>query len=82
MSGGSHGKRGRCGEGSEGPSDKRTSDQMTPSCHRAQGAELSSALCDDLGRGGGREGIYVYVQLIHIIVQQKLTSHLKQLHSI
>ena len=53
MSGGSQERRGRCGDGSEGPSDKRTSDQMTPSCHIAQGAELRSALCDDLGRWGG-----------------------------
>ena len=43
-------------------------------------------LCDDPevwgGGVGGRlkgEGIYVYIQLIHIIVQQKLIQHLKQL---
>ena len=32
------------------------------------------------GRVGGRckrEGIYVYIQLIHFIVQQKLTQHCK-----
>ena len=44
-------------------------------------------LCDDLegwDRGGGREaqeggdmGIYGYVQLIHFVVQQKLTQHCK-----
>ena len=43
----------------------------------------SSAQCfvttqrDEIGRVGGRlnrEGIYVYIQLIHIIVQQKLTT--------
>ena len=44
--------------------------------------EPSSALCDDLGGGMGvkvggrlqREGMYVYVQLIHFVVQQKLTQ--------
>ena len=42
----------------------------------------SLALCDDLegqdGRRGGRlerEGIYVYLQLIHIAVRQKPTKH-------
>ena len=42
--------------------------------------ELSLVLCDDLegwhaGVGGRlkREGIYVYLQLIHSVVQQKLT---------
>ena len=39
-------------------------------------------LCDDLhGFGGGkrskRDGIYVYIQLIHFIVQQKITEHCK-----
>ena len=42
-------------------------------------------LCDDLeGWGGGgmggrveREGIYVYILLIHVIVQQKLIQHCK-----
>ena len=41
-------------------------------------------LCDDLGgwdegRGGRstREGIYVFIQLIHFVVQQKLTQHYK-----
>ena len=48
-------------------------------------------LCDDLdgresgggGRGGWegerskREGIYVYIWLLHFVVQQKLTSHCK-----
>ena len=41
-------------------------------------------LCDDLdgwdGGEGGRakkEGIYVYIQLIHFTVQQKLTQHCK-----
>ena len=35
------------------------------------------------GMGGGvggrseREGIYVYIQLIHFVVQQKLTQHCK-----
>ena len=49
-----------------------------------QHRELSSLLCDDLdgwdGGGGGRskrEGIQVYIQLIHFIVQQKLTQHCK-----
>ena len=34
-----------------------------------------------MGEIGGtlkREGIYVYIYLIHIIVQQKLTEHYKQ----
>ena len=42
-------------------------------------------LCDDLewwdeGVGGrlNREGIYVYIQLIHFVVQQKLTNIGKQ----
>ena len=47
--------------------------------------ELSFALRDDLGgwEGGGvggrsqREGIYVYIQLIHFVVQQKITQHCK-----
>ena len=41
--------------------------------------ELSSVLCDNLeGWAGGvggrvkREGIYVYLQLIHFAIQQKL----------
>jgi len=41
-------------------------------------------LCDDLegwdgGLGGRfeRKGIYVYIQLIHSVVQQKLTQHCK-----
>ena len=40
-------------------------------------------LCDDLERWGGggrrleREGIYVYLRLIHVAVQQKLTQHCK-----
>ena len=28
-----------------------------------------------------REGIYVYIQLIHVVVQQKLTNIVKQLYS-
>ena len=34
-------------------------------------------LFDDLERGGWSktEGIYVYIQLIHFIIQQKLTQH-------
>ena len=40
----------------------------------------------ETGGGGGdgvvggrlkREGIYVYIQLIHLVVQQKLTPHCK-----
>ena len=48
-----------------------------------QHGELSSVLCDDLeawlggaGGRGKREGIYVYLQLIHH-VQQKLIQHCK-----
>ena len=40
--------------------------------------QLSSVLCDDIegwdGRVGGRskrEGIYVYIELIHTVIQQK-----------
>ena len=40
--------------------------------------------CDDIdgqdtgsGRRLEREGIYVYIQLIHIVVKQKLTQHCK-----
>ena len=59
------------------------------SSHIAQGDQLSA--CDHLegwDREGGREtqeggdmGIYVYVQLIHFVIQQKLTHHCKQLYS-
>ena len=41
-------------------------------------------LCDEgwdggLGVGGRlkREGIYLYIQLVHAVVQQKLTQHYK-----
>ena len=47
----------------------------------------STVLCDHLegcDREGGREmqeggdmGIYVYIELIHFVVQQKLTPHCK-----
>ena len=53
----------------------------------AQHREISSGLCDHLqgwDREGGREmqeggdmGIYVYVKLIHSVIQQKLTHHCK-----
>ena len=41
--------------------------------------------CDDLERWDGEwvggefktEGIYVYIRLIHVVVQQKLTQHCK-----
>ena len=46
--------------------------------------ELSLVLCDDLevwdGGVGGRlkrEGLRVLVELIHVVVQQKLTQHSK-----
>ena len=47
--------------------------------------ELKSVLCDNLkgwvvvggGRGGKREGIYVYPWLIHVDVRQKLTQYCK-----
>ena len=45
---------------------------------------LGLGLWDDLDRWGGavrrrfrREGTYVYVWLIHFVVQQKLTQHYK-----
>lgn len=46
-------------------------------------AELSWVLCDDpemWGGGWGRpkeEGIYVYIQLIPTVIQQKVTQHCK-----
>ena len=53
----------------------------------AQHREISSVLCVHLegwGREGGGEmqeggdmGIYVYLQLIHFVIQQKLTHHCK-----
>ena len=46
--------------------------------------ELSLVPCDDLegwdgkgGRGIRREGVYVYLYLIHVVVQQKHTQHCK-----
>ena len=43
--------------------------------------ELSSGLCDDPGAGmrggGGREGMYICLKLIHVLVQQKLIHHSK-----
>ena len=45
--------------------------------------ELRWMLCDDLdGWNGGqgrskKEGVYVYIELTHFIVQQKLTQHCK-----
>ena len=49
--------------------------------------EISSVLCDHLeewDREGGRAtqeggdiGIYVYIQLIHLVIQQRLTQHCK-----
>ena len=44
--------------------------------------ELSSKLCDDLDRemGAGRlsrEETYVYLQLVPVVIQQKLTQHRK-----
>ena len=57
----------------------------------AQHREISLVLCDHLewwDMEGGREtqeggdmGIYVYVQLIHFVIQQKLTQQCKQLYS-
>ena len=57
----------------------------------AQHREISSLLCDHLegwARDGGREtqeggdtGTYVYVQLIHFVIKQKLTHYVKQLYS-
>ena len=40
-------------------------------------------LCDHLEVGGRlmRKGKYVYTQLIHFVVQQKLTHIVKQFHS-
>ena len=33
------------------------------------------------GREAKREGTHVYIQLIHVVVQQKLAQHCKQLYS-
>ena len=57
--------------------------QLVGKCCGAQGAQLPWVLCDDraggLGVGGRpeREGMYVHLQLIHFVVQQKLTQHCK-----
>ena len=48
-------------------------------------AELPVVLSDDVDSGIGgrvgerskREGIYVYIELIHFLVQQKLSQHSK-----
>jgi len=56
---------------------------VTCMCEIASGKllrELSSVPCDDLegwdGEGSSkREGVYVCIELIHFIVQQKLTQH-------
>ena len=53
------------------------------SCYITQGAQ--SGLCDNLeewdaGRGGGRfnrEGTYVYLRLIHVVIWQKPAQHCK-----
>ena len=48
-----------------------------------QDREFSSVLCDSRGAGastGGRlktEGIHVFLQLIHVVAQQKPTQHCK-----
>ena len=55
----------------------------TTSAKKAAG--LSPVPCEDLegcdvrgsGRGLKREGIYIYLELIHVVVQQKLTQHCK-----
>ena len=41
------------------------------------GSKLSLVYCGPrgVGLGGGREWIYVYLQLIHFALQQKLTQH-------
>ena len=61
--------------------------ELVGSCYIAQAAQLgalcSSVLCEDLegwdwGRVGGRskrEGLYVYIQLIHLVIKQKLMQH-------
>ena len=41
---------------------------------------LGTALRGEMGSMGGRlekEGIYIYLWLIHVVVQQKLTQHYK-----
>ena len=45
----------------------------------AQGAQLSAEMAQGRGWGGRlkREGTYVYIQQIYVVVRQKLTQHCK-----
>ena len=46
-----------------------------------QHRELYSTLCADLrGKDIGKEGMHVYVWLMHFSVQQKLTRHCKVIY--
>ena len=49
------------------------------SCCVAQGAQLSAEMAQGRGWGGRlkREGTYVYIQQIYVVVRQKLTQHCK-----
>ena len=55
------------------------------SSHKAQGDQLSACVnLEEWDKAGGREmqeggvmGIYVYIKLIHFVIQQKLTQHCK-----
>ena len=51
--------------------------QLARSCCIAQGAPLGALWCWEGGVGGRskREGIHVYIELIHVAIQQKLTQH-------
>ena len=55
------------------------------SSHKAQGDQLGACVnLEEWDKAGGREmqeggvmGIYVYIKLIHFVIQQKLTQHCK-----
>ena len=74
-------------QGKTEPQPKRKKKIVSQWEAATQHREISSVLCDHLegwdrevGREmqeGGDMGIYVYVQLIHFAVQQKLTQHCK-----
>ena len=62
---------------------------ISPIVSQSSYIKITLLLCDDLegwdrGWVGGRlkrEGIYVYLKLIHIAAQQKQTQHCKQIQT-